>query len=317
MNIAGALRKFGSTLLAVPQLMRVSFIELQKNDPLRLAGATAFFSTFALPPILIIFIQLFGFFSGEKNISKALITRLGSLMGRNSALQLKTVLENISGLNRQWYIATLGFIFLLFVATTLFTVIRNSLNQIWTIRVVSKPGIFFTLKLRVRAFGIIMLAGLLFMSGLIVEGIKALLGDYLVYIVPRASSLFDSAIDEVFFILVVTIWFTMLFRFLTDGKPAWKVSWAGGIFTALLFTLGKVILKKMLALSNISTIYGTSGSIVLILLFVFYSSLMFYFGGCFVKALSDKLNCPILPHSKAFRYELQEIIKDEGRMTQH
>ncbi len=310
METAEEIKKFRDILFSLPRLMRHSFVELQKNDPLRLAGATAFFTTFALPPILIILIQLFGFFFNEDDIRKEIIMRLGSMIGRKSALQTREILENFGKLGTQWYITTLGFVFLLFVATTLFNVIKNSLNQIWKIRVIANPGILFTLKLRFRAFCIILLAGFLFTVGITMEGIQALLGDYLTYILPGTGHLFNNALNELFFILVVTIWFTMLFRYLTDGQPAWKIAWTGGFFTGILFTLGKIILRQLLTYSNIGSIYGASASLVLILLFVFYSSLIFYFGGCFVKVLSDKLQRPVTPHNKAFHYELQEIIKE-------
>lgn len=302
------IQKAGDAVRSLPGLMRRSFSELQKNDPLRLAGATAFFTTFALPPILIILIQLFGIFFSEYDIRKELIVRLGRIIGRSSALQTSLVLENFGKLGKHWHVATVGFLFLIFVATTLFTVIKNSLNQIWQIKVISNPGIFFTLKLRFRAFCIILFAGVLFTAGIIMESIQALLGNYLSFVLPETGKLFNSTLNEIFFVVVVTIWFTTLFRYLTDGKPAWKVAWAGGFFTGILFTLGKVVLRELLTYSKIGSIYGTSASVVLILLFVFYSSLIFYFGGCFVKILSDKLQCPIQPHGKAFHYELQEIV---------
>lgn len=308
-KITENIQKLKEVVIILPVLLRSSFSELQKNDPLRLAGATAFFTTFALPPILIILIQLFGLFFNEQTIRRELLRRVGGMISKNSALQIRDVLENMNTMSRHWYVTLLGFIFLLFVATSLFSVIKNSLNQIWNIRVVSKPGFIFTLRLRARALGIILLAGLLFAAGLIIEAIQAVLGDYLSFILPEADSLFGSALNEFFFIVIVTIWFSMLFRYLTDGQPAWKVAWAGGFFTGILFALGKTVLKSMLTISNIGIIYGASGSIVLILLFVFYSAMIFYFGGCFVKALSDKLNCPIETHQKAFHYEVHEIVK--------
>ena len=295
----------------MPSLLRSSFTELQRNDPLRLAGATAFFTTFALPPIMVILIQIFGLFINEQSLRKELLTRIGTMINKNSASQIKEVLENMSIMSRHWYVTLLGFAFLLFVATSLFNVIKNSLNQIWQIRVVSKPGIWFTLKLRARALGIIVLAGLLFASGLVIEAAQSILGNYLSYLFPETRLIFANTLNEIFFIVIVTIWFAMLFRFLTDGRPAWKVSWAGGLFTGVLFALGKTVTKSLLTISNIGLIYGASGSIVLILLFVFYSAIIFYFGGCFVKALSDKLNCPIEPHRKAFHYEFQEIVKSK------
>jgi len=290
--------------------MKLSFSELKKNDPLRLAGATAFFSTFALPPILIILIQMFGIFLNRNELSDNLIDRLASLLGKSSALQVEGILNNFKSQSQNLFALSAGFVFLIFVATTLFTVIKNSLDQIWKIRVKAHPGILFYLKLRGRSFLAILLAGLLFIILIFVESVQALLGDYFNYLGPRAGNFLNGLVNELIFIIIVTTWFSMIFRYLTDGRPKWKAALAGGLFTGLLFAMGKVILKYLLSLSNISNIYGASGSIVLILLFVFYASLIFYYGGCFIKTISDDLNLPIRPVKEAFQYEVTEIKAD-------
>ena len=291
--------------------MRQSFTELKKNDPLRLAGATAFFSTFALPPILIILIQLFGLFLNRNELSSQLINRLANLMGKTSALQVQQVLKNFNSLSENLFALTIGFIFLLFVATTLFSVIKNSLDQIWKIRVKAHPGLWFYLKLRGRSLIVIVAGGLLFLILIFIEGLQAILGDYINYLGPTASDYLNGLVSEIIFVIVVTTWFSIIFRFLTDGRPEWKPALAGGFFTGILFPFGKVLLKWLLSLSNISNIYGASGSIVLILLFVFYSSLIFYYGGCFIKVISDDLNLPIRPVKEAFKYQVTEVIQGE------
>ena len=198
----------------------------------------------------------------------------------------------------------------MFVATTLFAVIKNSLNQIWSIRVRPHPGMIFNLKNRARSLVIIILAGLLFLVGLFAEGFQAVLADYLKDIWQDGAVFFVWAINEVVFVIIVTVWFTNLFRFLTAGKPKFSHALAGGFFTAILFTLGKIILRYLMGYSNVSTIFGASGSIVLILLFVFYSSIIFYYGGCFVKVLSEEYHAPIKPVKEAFSFELLEIDPD-------
>lgn len=290
--------------------MRLSFSEFKKNDPLRLAASTAFFTTFALPPILLILIQLFGIFFNRYTLSTQLISRLSSILGKTSALQVKQVLDNLDSISQNLYALTLGFIFLLFVATTLFIVIKNSLNQIWKVRVKNHPGFLFYLKLRGRSLLVILLAGLLFTAGIFIESLQAFVGDYFNYFGSQAGEFLNRFVNEVLFISVVTIWFTVIFRFLADGRPDWRVALSGGLFTAVLFSVGKVIVRTLLSLSNISTIYGASGSIVLIMLFVFYSSFIFYYGGCFIKAMSEDLDLPITPVKEAFRYEVQEVIKE-------
>jgi len=287
--------------------MLQSIDELKRNDPLRLAGATAFFSTFALPPILIILIQLFGLFFNKKELSSQLISSLSRLVGKNGAIQVQQVLNNFNSLSENLFALTAGFVFLLFVATTLFSVIKNSLDQIWNIRVKLHPGLLFYLKLRGRSLLVILLAGLLFIFLIFIESMQAILGNYIDYLGYKEGNFLNGVVNELLFILIVTTWFSTIFRFLTDGRPTWKAALAGGFFTAVLFSFGKVILKTLLATSNISTIYGASGSFVLILLFVFYSSLIFYYGGCFIKVMCDDLKLPIRPVKEAFKYHVTEV----------
>jgi membrane protein len=282
--------------------LRIAFKLFRKNDPLRLAGATAFFANFALPPILLILIRLFGFFIDRK----ILVTRLGS------TAQIRQTLRNIRGVDYNWWATILSFVFFIFVATTLFNVIKNSMEQIWSIGLNEKLGILFTFKMRGRSMIIILLAGILFFVGLVTDSIQALIATYINTAAPTAGKIFLSILNQLLFIVIVTVWFTVLFRFLTNGRPSWKTALRGGLLTGILFTLGKYILRIMLPLSNIGNIYGASGSIVLIMLFVFYSSFIFYFGACFVKVLSDAGKTPIKPIKGAFLYELKEVIKEKS-----
>lgn len=288
-------------------MMRSSFALLKLNDPLRMGAATAFFATFALPPILIIFTQFFRFAVDPTELSAELINRLGHILGTSSAQQVEGVLVAVSGLSHKWYITFFGFIFLMFVATTLFEVIKNSLGQIWDIRVMPKPGIGFRLKYRLRSLIIIFLAGALFLIGLVLESFQAVMGNYIDQVWAGGAWFFNRVINELIFVVALTIWLAFLFRFLTAGRPKWQISLIGAFFTAILFTIGKWVLGYLLIGSNISTIYGASGSMVLIMLFVFYSAMIFYYGGCFVKVLSDSYDAPIRPVRKAFAIETQVI----------
>ncbi|WP_342331109.1 YihY/virulence factor BrkB family protein [Pedobacter sp. FW305-3-2-15-E-R2A2] len=290
-----------------------AFKLFKKNDPLRLAGATAFFANFAIPPILIILIRLFGFFMDRKTLVNRLFERLGSVLDDSSTLQIRQTLRNIRGVDHEWYATVLSFIFFIFVATTLFAVIKNSMDQIWSIGIKDKAGFYFNMKLRARSFVIILLAGLLFFVGLLTDSVQAIIGVYLNNAAPTFGKFFLSVLNQALFVVIVTVWFSVLFRFLTNGRPTWKSAIHGGILTGILFTAGKYILRIMLPLSGIGNIYGTSGSIVLIMLFVFYSSFIFYFGSCYVKVLSDDKNTPIRPIKGTFNYEIKEVIKDPNK----
>ena len=287
-------------------LLSDAFKELKKNDPLRLAGATAFFTTFALPPILIILLQLFGSVFPIENLSDRFFIRLSEVLGRESTNQIKQTFRGFKAQASNWYITVGGVLFLMFVATTLFKVIKDSLNQLWNIKLDSGRGIKLKLQQRMISMIIIILAGVLFITGMVGEGVQALLGKYLNEISPGTGSTVNQVLNYLISVLIVTTWFVILFKVLPDGKPTWKVALVGGFFTGLLFTLGKFIIRFMLSLGNIHSVFGTSTSIVILLLFVFYSSFILYFGACFTKVYAQAINTPIEPADYAFKYELVE-----------
>ncbi len=280
--------------------------EFRLNDPLRMAGATAFFTTFALPAVLLILIQVFGLVLTPRFMARQLFHNLGQVVGKNTAGDMREILFNVHLLFRNWYEATLGFIFLIFVATTLLKVIKDSLNQLWNIRPVRHMGFKFEMLNRAKAFLVILIAGLLFMVVLLFEG-----GLAFVHRNPddRTVAAFQAAniLRQVVSFLLMTIWFSLLFKFLPDGRPSWKTVFAGATFTGLLFTLGKLLLQWLLTYSSMKTIYGASTSSVLLLLFVFYSSFIFYYGACFTKVWAALYNKPIQPAEHAEIYEWSQV----------
>lgn len=288
-------------------LLRKAFEEFRKNDPLRMAGATAFFTTFALPAVLIILIQVFGLVLNPHFMSRQLFINLGEVVGRNTAVELHKTLFNVRLLFRNWYEAGLGFLFLIFVATTLLNVIKDSLNQLWNIRTVKKMGIRFTLLTRVKSFAGILIAGVLFLVALLVEGGVEMVQKTAGVAVVQHGFLARTFIREIILFLMVTVWFSMLFKFLPDARPSWKTVTAGAFFTGFLFTIGKLILQWLLSYSSMQTIYGASTSSVLLLLFVFYSSFIFYYGACFTKVWSESYNKPIPPAAYAEKYEWSHV----------
>jgi membrane protein len=284
-----------------------SFGVIKKNDPLRLAGATAFFTTFALPPILIILFQLFSLFLNRKLVGKELIETITDAFGEQGAAQIRQTARGFRTLAINWYIAIAGFLFLIFVATTLFSVIRTSLNDIWDIVVKDKAGIRFDLRARAKSLAIILVAGILFLCGIFMDGFEILASDYVEKFWPAGRLFFRSAFNEIVSIVIITVWFIVLFRYLADARPGWKTAIIGGCLTGLLFSIGKTLLSLIMRNTNITTVYGASGSIVLILLFVFYSSFILYFGASFIKVYAESIGEPFTIGNHAFKYEIQEL----------
>lgn len=291
--------------------LRPSFVLLRKNDPLRMAGSTAFFTTFALPAIIFILVQLFGLFIGRRAMGRGLIKNVSDTLGEKGAEQIRQVIRSIHGVSESWYVLVFGFLFLVFVATTLFSVIKNSLDQVWQIGVKEHPGVLFILTARAKSFAVILLAGILFFGDLLFESFKSTAGSYVDGIWKGSGPYLQSGVATLTSVIIIAAWFIILFRFLADGKPSWKASLAGGLLTGVLFNSGRLVLRVLLVKSNIGYMYGSSGSFVLVLLFVFYSSFIFYYGACFIVVYSAKKQWSIIPGSKAFSYRIEEERRPE------
>lgn len=280
--------------------LRPSLALFSKNDPLRMAGATAFFTTFALPPIVFLLAQLFGLFIGRGKMGRGLLENISNTLGPEGAEQVRQVIKSIRGFGDSWFVIIIGCFFLFFVATTLFNVIKNSLDQLWQIGIKERPGLLFLIAIRLRSFAVIILVGILFFANLLFESLEIIAGNYFDAIFKGGGVYFKTVLGKIGSVVIVAAWFIILFRYLADGRPSWKASFIGGLLTGILFTVGKLLLQVLLVDSNIGRLYGPSGSLVLILLFVFYSAFILYYGACFIAIYSEKKGWGIQPNDKAF-----------------
>lgn len=289
------------------EILKKAYIALSEKNPLRMAGATAFFTTFALPPILIILIQALGLFLNAKTVEEGVFTQLIGVLGKESSISIYDTLNQFENLVHNWLIIIAGFIFLLFVVTTLFNVVRKSVNEIWCIAVDRRLGIGFNLKLRLKSLIVIALAGLLLVVQLAASALQALLKNYIDEVWNGHNFLLYKIITQLIFLIIVTGWFTILFKYLANAHPDWRTAFTGGVFTGILFTIGKIILGLLLTFSNLRTIFGASGSFVLILLFVFYSSFIFYYGAAFTIAWADANNRKLRKEMHVHSYTIERV----------
>ena len=163
-----------------------------------------------------------------------------------------------------------------------------------------------------RSFIVIMLIGILFFADLLFDSLGTMARSYINEIWKEGGIYFKSALNEIIGVIIVSAWFILLFRFLADGKPRWKASFVGGLLTGILFTAGKLLLRFLLVDSNVSHLYGSSASFVLVLLFVFYSSFILYYGACFIIVYSQNKNWLIRLNKKTYNYKIEEIIQREN-----
>lgn len=287
--------------------LQAAFKALSASDPLRLAGATAFFTTFALPAILIIILSVLRLVFIPRNISRQLFRDLEGLVGQETTQDIIHTLRAFRSIAENWLIAIGGFIFLLFVATTLFKVIKDSLNQVWAIRSVRRRSFKSVMRARLRGVLVILFTGFLFILGLFFETTLAFLGKYIEKLAPELITYYKSAFSYLITIITATLWFALVFYLLPDGRPRWKILFTGALVTSILFNIGKLVLRWLLTYSNINSIYGASASIVLLLLFVFYCSLIFYFGASFTNVWADANGVPVEPLPYAKKYRIMDV----------
>ncbi|MDB5239430.1 MAG: hypothetical protein JWP57_55 [Spirosoma sp.] len=297
--------KVGSFL----KLLKQAFTNLKSNDPVRMAGATAFFSLFALPPIIIILSQVLStlFNDHKRLVSGRLFGQLAELFGTQSARQLQDMSRHLQP-EASYSVSTGLSVFLLLLAsTTLFAVIKNSLNQLWNIK--SERTFLQMLKDRGISLLIITASGLLFTVSLTIDD---LIHSLSVMTQPALSgsgwllSLGYLLASVVF----LTAWFALLLRYLPDVRVRWQAVWMGAFVTSVLSSLGAELLSLLLTHQQISSLYGDSASLILILLFVFYCSLIFYYGASFTRQYTQYVHLVAEPHANAVAYTITEV--DDG-----
>ncbi len=294
------------SLKQFPTVAADAYRKLTHNDPLRMAGATAFFTSFALPFILIIITQLLSFVLNPDQLRKELFTDLVSIFGKESVEQMLDTLAAFRGLAYNLPLAIVGSLFLLMVATTLLMVVKGSINQLWHIKE-TDHSVGKQLRIRLQSVLIILATGVLVLISILAEAAKAHMNEELREVSATVAFYFTNALTYVLALLFVTLWFGVIFRLLPDGRPAWRVAFTGAFVTTVLFTIGRYLLRLLLTYGNLNSLYGASASVVLILLFVFYSSLIMYFGAAFTDAWANATGRPIKSLTHSTKYKVKEV----------
>ncbi len=294
-------------LKKIPRIFKDAFLQLYRNEPLILASATAFFTLFSLAPILVILINILSILFRNNKITEALFQSIQKVFGAETSEQIRSIVENVKSFGGEWYITVGGFIFLLFVATNLLNIIKKAINHLWRIRRSTSKRIKYNLRERLIGILMILSIGFVFIIALLLDTSVAFLEEYLQELIPSVDTILIRTVNIIFSVLVVTAWFTILYKILPDAIVHWKVALVGGLLTAVLFTIGKWILGQLLDYSNMVTIFGAFASVFFILLFIFYSSLILYYGASFTYRYAIETNRPIKPRKYSDNYEMKIV----------
>ena len=292
----------------LPILLHRAARELAANDPLRLGAATAFFTSFALPPILIILVQLLSSLYPSSIVRVMLLGKVSNLVGASAAGLVAQIVMNVADPQRSRLVMWAGFAFLVFVATTLFTVIQHSLNQLWQMRPKRGTGqLAQAVRERARSAGILLATAGLSVLAFGTDAALNLFAESVRDFDPSLGYFVVRGLNAIVAWLILAAWFGVTFRTLSLAKVPWRAVTRGAALTALLISLGEVVLGQLLVARNLGPVYGPASSLVLVLLFVFYCAMIFYFGACFTKVYAHRIGLDIRPKKTAVRYRLVNV----------
>ena len=281
------------------------------DNVLLYAASIAFYAIFSLPAVLILVVFIGSVFYGEKAMQGQLYDQIAIHVGPNIALQIENILKNVKISDTGTFAKIIGISTLLFSATTVFVNIQLALNEIWGVRAKPKKGWLKLIIDRLFSFAVVGSLGFILLASLVVDTALTVserflirfFSDYTVYLLQTAS-----------FVLLVgllTTVFTTVFKVLPDAKVRWRDVWVGALVTTMLFVLGKELIGLYLRSSSWSSTYGAAGSLVLLLIWIYYSSVIFLVGAEFTKVYTQRVGRAIRPKRNAVRVIKQEIEREE------
>ena len=262
------------------KILKKSFSDFGSNRPMIHAGTTAYFAIFSIVPMLILIIAVFGIFVDDTVIRNKLFNEINALLGDRSSELLKEAINNYEITENTTLGSIVGIAFFLFFATTLFSILQDTMNYIWRIRVKSsfKMNLLNIIKARFFSFGMILSLGFVLLASLLIDVAISFLKDFLSTYFTEQFVILAQLFNYVLSFGIITSIFALIFRYLPDVHVRWSSGWFAAFFTSLFFILGKFAIGFLIGRSDMGAIYGAAGSIIVLLMWVYYVSLIFYFG---------------------------------------
>jgi membrane protein len=278
------------------------------DEGFKLSASLSYYTVFALGPLLIIIISLAGIFFGRVAVQGKIYQEINGLVGSEAALQIQDIITNIQHSHATTAGAIIGAIVLVIGATGVFTEMQGSINFIWSVKAKPKKGWLKYLINRLISFSLIIGLGFLLLVSLIANALLTLLSNQLIKLFPNYTVSLFQFINTAIILIVITGLFTVIFKVLPDAIISWKDALIGSALTATLFLFGKFLIGIYLGKSNLGITYGTAASIVIVLTWVYYSSVILYFGAEFTKVYALNAGEGIRPKQTAVF-----IIKQEAK----
>lgn len=301
------------TLKGIFGVIKDSFKGFGNDKVTKLSGSLAYYTVFSLGPLLVVIISLCSIFFGREAVEGKIFGQLSSFVGHDTAFQLQEIIKNASIGGKGKPAAIIGVITLLIGATTVFGDIQDSINKIWGIKPKPKRGWLKMLQNRFLSFSVIASLGFLLLVSLSISAIIEGLSSRFQAKYPGVAVVVVYGINLLLTLGITTVIFAVIFKVLPDARIKWKDIMAGAVTTAIFFMLGKFGISFYISKTNVGSTYGTAGSLVILLVWVYYSAIILYFGAEFTKAYAIKYGAEIYPNDYAVT--MKEIEVETGKQT--
>ena len=298
-------------------VLRQTVLNFFQDDSFSDASSIAFYTIFSLPAILIISLSVGAAVYEKDVVQQELINQVGRMIGKESAADIEQILINAS-LDATGTLAKIvGIATLIFSATTVFISLQTSLNKIWGIKPKPERGIIKFALNRLLSLTMVISIGFLLLVSLVIDAVLMVVQNSLTKILAGWTLYLVGALNIGISLALITFIFAILFKVLPDAKIKWKDVWVGSIVTTIFFALGKYLIRFYLGNSSVNSAYGAAGSLVIILIWVYYSTVIFLFGAELTSVYAEKLGSDIQPYHNAVKVQMVEVEKDteSGKTT--
>lgn len=292
-------------------LLKKTYQEFDQDNAIKLSASLSYYTIFSLPPLLIIIISICSVFFGREAVTGRFFGQINGMVGNEAALQIQETIKNIELSDSNAFAATFGGILLLIGASGVFAEIQSSINYIWGLKAKPDKGLIKFIKNRLMSFSMIASVGFLLLVSLMVNTVMDLISARLLIYFPDSTIYLFYVLNILILFVTTTMLFSIIFKTLPDGFIAWKDALIGSSFTSFFFMFGKFAIGFYLGSSSVATVYGAAGSVIIILIWVYYSAIILYFGAEFTKVYANAHGSKIIPnaYSVGIKVEVTELPK--------
>ncbi|PWT89355.1 MAG: ribonuclease BN [Proteobacteria bacterium] len=275
------------TLQSVWELIKKTASSWNDINAPRLGAALAYYSILSMAPLLVVCIAIAGLVFGQKAAQDQIAYQVQSLVGAQGGEALQTLLAHAGQPSQGFTAAVVGFAVLLFGASGVFGELRDSLNLVWNAPTTSSGGLVGLIKYRFFSFAMVLGVGFLLLVSLVLSAAIGAAGKFFAQYLPAPEVLLHAA-NLVFSFLVVTALFALLYKVVPDVKIEWRDVWIGAAVTSLLFSIGKFLIGLYLGKASVGSAYGAAGSIVVFIVWLYYSAQIFFLGAEFTHVFAER-----------------------------